>query len=94
MAEKAKSEGMKRLIGHVPKYAPCHLWRREYALAMYRAHSRDTSTLDKRQLYICRADKAGQAYDRKAMAIVSRALGHNCLDVIATSYLDAPTSRQ
>jgi hypothetical protein len=37
--------------------------------------------------YICRKDKAGIVYDRRAMKIVSKQLGHNRISVIASDYL-------
>ncbi|MBQ0028247.1 MAG: hypothetical protein KBS96_06555 [Lachnospiraceae bacterium] len=49
--------------------------------------ARDISTLDSKEKYICRKDKAGVVYDRQAMLYASRQLGHNRIDVIANSYL-------
>ena len=37
--------------------------------------------------YVCRGELKGTIYDRKAMAIVSDALGHNRISVIAGHYL-------
>ena len=34
-----------------------------------------------------RKDRAGETYDKRAMAIVTKNLGHNRIDVIAQSYL-------
>jgi hypothetical protein len=44
--------------------------------------------LFEKELYRCRKDKYGIVYDRKAMLIVSKALGHERIDVIAQSYLN------
>lgn len=37
--------------------------------------------------YVCRGDLQGIVYDRKAMEIASKALGHNRISVIAGHYL-------
>ena len=42
---------------------------------------------DGEEIYCCRGDLAGVWYDRKAMLIASRNLGHNRVDVIAGHYL-------
>ena len=65
-----------------------HSYRREYANALYRSYVRNLKTLSNQEKYFCRKDKAGIVYDREAMLIVSRALGHNRIDVIAEHYLD------
>ena len=41
----------------------------------------------KSALYICRKDRAGTVFDRKAMIIVSQCLGHNREDVVAEHYI-------
>ncbi len=64
-----------------------HGFRREYAQAVYAQHARDLKTLPKEELYFCRKDKAGTVYDRQAMLIVSRNLGHNRISVVAGNYL-------
>lgn len=84
LAEKA--QGRDRLIEHIPKYAPCHEWRAEFAQAMYRQLARDPVQLPAREVYRCRADRAGVCYDKQAMKAVSLALGHARLDVV-TNYI-------
>ena len=37
--------------------------------------------------YVMRKDRVGETYDKRAMAIVTKNLGHNRIDVIAQSYL-------
>lgn len=37
--------------------------------------------------YIMRKDRAGEILDKRAMRIVSKAMGHNRIDVIALNYL-------
>lgn len=58
-----------------------------YACRAYKSKARDVSTLDTKEKYICRKDKAGVTYDRQAMKYASNQLGHNRIDVIAYSYL-------
>lgn len=64
-----------------------HGYRREYASALYAQKARDLKDLSAKELYICRKDKAGVVYDRRAMLVVSRNLGHNRISVIAGNYL-------
>lgn len=40
-----------------------------------------------RERYIMRKERAGEVYDKLAMEIVSKNLGHNRISVIAQSYL-------
>ena len=39
------------------------------------------------EVYVCRGDLKGVVYDRKAMEIASKALGHNRISVIAAHYI-------
>lgn len=50
-------------------------------------HARPIESLERAEKYICRKDKAGIVYDRRAMKIVSKQLGHNRISVIASDYL-------
>lgn len=54
---------------------PTQAARREYAQALYRAHCRDLTQLSDEQIYSCR-DGSGRHFDREAVALVSRSLGH------------------
>lgn len=67
--------------------ADIHSYRAEYCKRVYKLHERPLEQLSKEDLYICRKDKKGQVYDRKAMLIASQALGHNRISVIADHYL-------
>ena len=40
-----------------------------------------------KERYIMRKERAGEVYDKQAMEIVSKNLGHNRISVIAQSYL-------
>ena len=64
-----------------------HYHRSLYACRAYRSKARDVETLDTKDKYICRKDKAGTVYDRQALLYISRQLGHNRADVVVNSYL-------
>lgn len=85
-AQKAREAGQDRVIEHIPKNAPIHAYRGDFAKALYRNTARDITTLTSEKKYICRGDRKGTVLDRSAMQIVSKALGHNRLDVV-TAYL-------
>lgn len=79
--------GAKRVWGHVPSDMDVHSYRAQYASDLYVQHARSLASLSRNEKYFCRGDRRGYVYDRKAMIIASRALGHNRLDVIAGHYL-------
>ncbi len=87
IACKARENRQGTVITHVPKYAPIHAYRREYAQNFYAQKARDVSMLPRAEIYYCRRDKKGTTYDKAAMLQVSQQLGHNRLDVVAASYL-------
>ena len=80
--------GKGKVFPHIPSAADIHGYRRAYATAYYRMIARPTETLKPSERYVCRKDKSGIVYDRKAMLEVSQSLGHNRIDVIAGHYLD------
>lgn len=86
IARAAAAAGRDQVIPHVPKYAPIHEYRAQFAQTMYDQLARDTATLPRSETYCCRSDRAGTHYDKAAMGAVSGALGHARLDVV-TSYL-------
>jgi integrase len=63
-----------------------HSYRREYAQALYRYYE-STEQYMSHTLYCCRGELAGVHFDRGIMKAVSRALGHERINVIAQSYL-------
>lgn len=83
----------------VPKAMDVHSYRSDYATALYRAYARpiDTIPYDKTNkgsgqkyqsgVYHCRGDLKGVSLDKAAMQQVSKALGHNRLEVVASHYL-------
>ena len=72
----------------LPCRFPEHSCRRFFANDYYNTIARNPNTLPKSEKYICRKDKSGIEYDRKAMLEVSEALGHGRVDVMALHYLD------
>lgn len=48
---------------------------------------KDGQRLYKPSLYICRGDQRGRTFDRRALLMVSRALGHSREGVVASHYL-------
>lgn len=67
--------------------ADIHGYRADYATTLYKRLERPLDTLKRTQKYYCRGDRKGTVFDRAAMLQVSRALGHNRIDVIAGHYL-------
>lgn len=86
LAEQAAARGDKMIFPHVPKYAPVHTWRRAYASDLYHRLARPAEEIPRQEQYICRGERAGIIYDKRAMQAVSKMLGHSRLDVV-TSYL-------
>lgn len=76
-----------RIFPKIHSGADIHAYRAYYAAALYNRLKRPLDTLEHHQKYYCRGDKKGTVYDRQAMLIVSRALGHNRISVIAEHYL-------
>lgn len=81
-AEAAREQGREFVVEHIPKYAPIHEYRAEFAREMYAQIARESAQLPPDQRYCARADRAGQWYDRDALKEVSEALGHSRLDVL------------
>ena len=71
-----------------PKIPPrMHRYRSEYATIYYKMLARPLEEIPQKERYYCRGDLKGVVYDKKAMKIVSEALGHSRISVIASSYL-------
>lgn len=75
------------VFGKVNTRAPIHKYRSMYATNLYNSLKRDIKDIPKEERYVCRKDLKGRVYDKEAMQIVSRALGHERIDVIAGHYL-------
>ncbi|EKE8783880.1 phage integrase N-terminal SAM-like domain-containing protein [Listeria monocytogenes] len=64
-----------------------HHYRGTYAMRLYMHYERNEKDIPRADRYVMRKDRAGETYDKRAMAIVTKNLGHNRIDVIAQSYL-------
>ena len=59
-----------------PDHCNVHACRRKYAQSLYMHFRRNLSDLPPEELYVCRGELVGCRYDKKALDIVSRSLGH------------------
>lgn len=83
-----KKAGNDKVFGKLPSHYDNHFYRGQYAKRAYKKFARPIREIkSKKEVYFCRGDKAGEAYDRKAMFLSSQFLGHNRVDVIARHYL-------
>ncbi len=100
VVELMKAAGDGLVFPKVHDAADIHHYRAEYAAALYKMHARPldicrndpyidpkTGHRYKDSVYRCRKDQAGKCFDRRAMLIVSQALGHDRISVIAGNYL-------
>ncbi|MCL2577289.1 MAG: hypothetical protein FWE27_04480 [Defluviitaleaceae bacterium] len=71
----------------IPMRPDIHSYRAEYCKAIYNRHARPFAEIPEYDRYYCRCDLKGVVYDKQAMRIASRALGHNRICVIAGHYL-------
>ena len=77
-----------KVFGKLPSHFDNHFYRGQYAKRAYKKFARPVREINnKKEVYFCRKDKTGEAYDRNAMLIASQYLGHNRVDVIARHYL-------
>lgn len=82
-----QAAGNELVFPSIPAAADIHAYRAEYAGEVYRTHARPVNEIPNDERYVCRKDMAGTIFDKAAMMIASKALGHSRLDVIAQSYL-------
>lgn len=87
IAQEAAAAGKTVIFDHIHSRAPIHQLRATYARTAYANLVRPLEEIPLEERYICRGSKKGIIYDKKALAAVSRALGHQRLDVIADNYL-------
>lgn len=64
-----------------------HRYRGAYAMRLYMHYARKEKDIPRADRYVMRKDRAGEVYDKSAMKMVTKNLGHNRIDVIAQSYL-------
>ena len=76
-----------RVWNKIPYNADIHSYRADYCKAVYAQYSRPIAEIPQRERYYCRKELKGVVYDKRAMAVASRALGHNRIEVIASNYL-------
>lgn len=88
-----------KVWNYVSKHADVHSYRSDYATQMYKRYARQIEDIPydryhsgikqyyQSEVYVCRLDEEGKRLDRKAMLLVSKSLGHNRVDVIASHYL-------
>lgn len=83
--EVMQKAGEKLVFSKIPKQL--HRYRAEYATTYYKMLARPLEKIPREERYYCRRDLKSIVYDKKAMKIVSEALGHSRISVIASSYL-------
>lgn len=78
--------------------ADIHSFRRDYSNTLYRLYARPIEEIPydrtvprtnkpyRSQVYCCRRDLVGVWLDKRAMLVVSKALGHNRIGIFAQSY--------
>lgn len=76
-----------RLFPHITKHYDNHHYRAIYARRVYDKYARKEKDIPPNERYVMRKDRAGEVFDRLAMAVASKNLGHNRISVIAQSYL-------
>lgn len=76
-----------RLFNKLSSNYDNHYYRATYANRLYNQLKRDIDDIPTEDKYIMRKERAGEVYDKQAMLLVSNALGHNRISVIAQSYL-------
>jgi len=78
----------------VPANADIHSYRADYCAAIYERYARPVDEISKQNRYYCRKDLKGVVYDKRAMAVASRVLGHSRIGVIAVNYLHNVARKQ
>lgn len=76
-----------RLFNKLSSNYDNHFYRATYANRLYNQLKRGIDKIPTQDKYIMRKERAGEVYDKQAMLLVSKALGHNRISVIAQSYL-------
>jgi len=71
----------------MPSRADIHSYRADYCKSVYNLYARPIAEIPKSERYYCRNDLKGVVYDKRAMVVASRTLGHNRISIIASNYL-------
>ncbi len=87
VAKLIELSGDRPAFPNIPKAFDNHHHRGEYAKKLYNMYARPLEEIPKKDRYIMRKDLRGVVLDKKAMKIVSEAMGHTHISVIAQSYL-------
>lgn len=88
-----------RVWQYVNKNCDVHSYRADYATYLYKLYARPIEELHydrkilcadgkyRSEIYICRGDERGKRLDRRAVGVISIALGHNREDTAITNYI-------
>ncbi|MGI5977383.1 MAG: site-specific integrase [Candidatus Limivicinus sp.] len=88
-----RAAGSNKVFDTIPhsgyQAAPIHRYRSDYARTIYRKYARPISAVPAKQLYCCRGLRYGDTFDKRALAIVNRNLGHsgNRFSLAVNNYL-------
>lgn len=85
--ELCEKVGSNRVFEKIPSSMDVHHYRSCYASDLYKSLARERNAIPAGERYCCRGDLKGIWYDKAAMKIVSAALGHDRINVIAEHYL-------
>lgn len=86
VVSRMKEAGIGKVWNRVPDI-DVHSYRSEYCCEIYNILARPLEMIPKKERYYCKADLKGRCYDKRAMLIASRCLGHNRISIIAEHYL-------
>lgn len=86
IVEQMKEAGNGKVWSYVPDM-DVHSYRSDYCTEIYNTLARPIEMIPKNERYHCRSDLKGVCYDKHAMLIASRCLGHNRINIIAEHYL-------
>lgn len=86
VVERMKKAGIGKVWSQVPDM-DVHSYRSDYCSTIYNTLARPVDKIPKNERYHCRSDLKGVCYDKRAMLIASRCLGHNRISIIAEHYL-------
>lgn len=85
--KRIQNAGNNLVWSKLPNGADIHSYRSDYCTALYERYARSKEDIPKEDRYCCRGDLKGVWYDKKAMEIATKALGHNRISVIAGHYI-------
>ena len=88
VASRMLQAGSGKVWPKVPSHCDVHGYRGQYAASLYHQIARPLAVAKRDGgVYWCRRDRAGVGYDRRALKVVSEALGHSRVSVVAGHYL-------